>query len=161
MALTEEKNIPAEEPIDIDLSVTRRKVFRINGDNSKLIYLNTSDLGIFSRLNEEYPKLKQLSLDAQNLLTEEEMDDETAIGHLARLKDIDEKLKAGVDHIFDSNVCEVCAPDGTLYDPFDGKFRFEHIIEVLTGLYEGNLTAEFKKMSSRINNRTRKYTKKK
>ena len=58
MALTEERNIPAEEPIDIDLSVTRRKVFRINGDNSKLIYLNTSDLGIFSRLNEEYPELK-------------------------------------------------------------------------------------------------------
>ena len=161
MALTEERNIPAEEPIDIDLSVTRRKVFRINGDNSKLIYLNTSDLGIFSRLNEEYPKLKQLSLDAQNLLTEEEMDDETAIGHLARLKDIDEKLKAGVDYIFDSNVCEVCASDGTLYDPFDGKFRFEHIIEVLIGLYEGNLSSEFDKMTKRVNKHTNKYTRKK
>ena len=161
MALTEEKNIPAEEPIDIDLSVTRRKVFRINGDNSKLIYLNTSDLGIFSRLNEEYPKLKQLSLDAQNILVADEESEEKVIETLAKLKDIDVELRKGVDYIFDEKVCDVCAPYGTLYDPFNGKFRFEHIIEVLTGLYEGNLTAEFKKMSSRINNRTRKYTKKK
>ena len=164
MALTEEKNIPAEEPIDIDLSVTRRKNFRINGDNNRIVSLNTSDMGIFARLNDEYPKLKQLSLDAQNLLPDEfdtEDGAENAVGMLAKLRDIDAELRAGVDYIFDSNVCEVCAPDGTLYDPFDGKFRFEHIIEVLTGLYEGNLTSEFKKMTARINKHTGKYTKKK
>lgn len=161
MALTEEKNIPAEEPIDIDLSATRRKVFRINGDNNKLIYLNTSDMGIFARLNEEYPKLKELSLQAQNLLSDGTEDDIGAIEQLAKLKDIDIELKKGVDYIFDSNVCEVCAPDGTLYDPFDGKFRFEHIIEVLIGLYEGNLASEFDKMTKRVNKHTEKYTRKK
>jgi len=161
MALTEEKNIPAEEPIDIDLSVTRRKNFRINGDNSRILSLNISDMGIFARLEAEYAKLKDLSLEAQDLMSEEEDSEESSLKALAKLKDIDAELRQRIDTIFDANVCEVCAPDGTLYDPFDGKFRFQHIIEVLLGLYEGNFVAEYKKMEQRINKRTGKYTKKK
>ena len=160
MALTEEKNIPAEEPIDIDLSVTRRKNFRINGDNSRILSLNISDMGMFARLEEEYKNLKDLSLEAQNVM-EEDDSEESSLKSLAKLKDIDAELRQRIDNIFDANVCGVCAPDGTLYDPFDGKFRFEHIIEVILGLYEGNLVAEYKKMEQRINKRTGKYTKKK
>lgn len=160
MALTEEnKNIPAEEPIDIDLSVTRKKVFRINGDNNRLIELNTSDMGIFARLDDEYPKLVELALQAQNVPSDE--DEEAVMQSLSKLREIDKKLRDGIDYIFDSNVCEVCAPDGTLYDPFDGKFRFEHIIEVLAGLYESNLVNEYKKMAQRVSRHTGKYTKKK
>ncbi len=159
MALTEEKNIPAEEPIDIDLSVTRRKNFRINGDNNRVISLNTSDIGIVARLQDEYEKLRELSLKAQDIL--EENNDDSAISFLTALKDIDGEMRKGIDYIFDSNVSEVCAPEGTMYDPFDGKFRFEHIIDVLTTLYENNLNEEFKRMSARINKHTSKYTKKK
>lgn len=156
---TDEENI-----IDIDLSVTRKKKFRINGDNTRFLELNTSDLGIFSRLKAVYPKMKESSAQAAQLLESniEDTEDEDglrAIEQLAKLSEIDAQLRNQLDEIFDSNVSEVCAPDGTLYDPFNGAFRFEHIIDVLTGLYETNLQQEFRAMTQRVEKHTKKYTK--
>ena len=34
-----------------------------------------------------------------------------------------------IDFIFQANVSSVCADDGTMADPLNGQFRFEHIIE--------------------------------
>ena len=160
------KTVKANEEniIDIDLSVTRKKKFRIDGDNSRFLELNTSDLGIFARLKEVYPKMKQLATSASGILSsvDDESDDtEKTLEALAQLSDIDKELRDDLDQIFDSNVSEVCAPSGTLYDPFNGMLRFEHIIETLAGLYEDNLQAEFKAMTQRVQKHTNKYTKKK
>ena len=72
---------------------------------------------------------------------------------------IDMEMRQLVDEIFDSNVSEVCAPSGSMFDPFNGTFRYEHIIDVLSKLYKNNLNSEFKKMSARIRKKTSKYTK--
>ena len=48
-----------EEFIDVDLSVTKKKKIRINGDNNKIIELNTSDLNILERLSKQYPVLQE------------------------------------------------------------------------------------------------------
>ena len=63
-----------------------------------------------------------------------------------------------IDYIFNSNVSEVCAPDGTMYDPIDGQFRFEHIINCLVALYENNIDLEVKQISNRVRKYTDKYT---
>ena len=42
----------------------------------------------------------------------------------------------------------------------EGMFRFEHIIDAITKLYETNLNSEFSKMRRRISTKTSKYTKK-
>ena len=52
----QDQTVPADV-IDIDLSPTKKKSFRIDGDNSRIIYLNTSDVNIAIRLEELYPKL--------------------------------------------------------------------------------------------------------
>jgi hypothetical protein len=58
--LPEEKKVP-EEPVediqDINLSAIKKKRFRINGDPNKILELNTSDLGISSRLSSAYERL--------------------------------------------------------------------------------------------------------
>ena len=45
--------------IDIKLAVEKQKI-RIDGDDNRIIELDTSDLSVLTRLNEYYPKLKEL-----------------------------------------------------------------------------------------------------
>ena len=77
----------------------------------------------------------------------------------AKLTEIDTQMRDAIDYIFQSNVSEVCGSEGSMYDPIDGVFRYEHIIETLAKLYETNLDSEFKKMQDRLKKRTAKYTK--
>lgn len=160
----EQKDIEVPEQTfdgDIDLSVTRKKRFRIDGDNNRYLELNTSDMGIITRLDNLYPKLQKLSQDAAvKQLDKEEADNDKTISKISQaLTKIDTEMRQIIDEIFDSNVSETCAPSGSMFDPFNGTFRFEHIIDVITKLYENNLNTEYKKMSARMKKRTSKYTK--
>lgn len=146
---------------EIDLSVTRKKRFRIDGDNNRYLELNTSDMGIITRLNALYPRLDKLSQEAAvKKLEAKDEDDESTLSTISQaLIKIDMEMRKILDDIFDSNVSEVCAPEGTLMDPFNGEFRFEHIIDVLSKLYTNNIHSEYKKMNARMKKHTSKYTK--
>lgn len=138
--------------IDIDLSVTKKKRFRIDKDNDRILELNTSDMTILSRLQDIYPKLEELGAKATTL----DMDEDG----VEILKEIDKELREHIDYIFDSNVSEICAPDGSMYDLFNGQFRFEHILNVLTTLYEDNIERESSQLLARMRTHTDKYVKK-
>ena len=136
----EEKAV-LDDVIVIDLSPIRKKAFRIDGDNSRVIHLNTSDLNITVRLEEVYPKFLQLANKASAEL--ENVDKEERNSELIGiLKNIDKEMRELLDYVFDSDVAEKTADGGSMYDPFNGKFRFEHIIEVLAGLYDTNFQQE-------------------
>lgn len=142
--------------IDIDLSVTRKKRFRIDGDDSRIIELNTSDMTILSRLDESERRLKALAESANVDLTGE---DENDMAVVTRLLATDKEMRDIIDYLFDSPVADICAPDGSMYDPFNGKYRFEHILETLFTLYEQNISDEIKKMRKNVRKHTDKYTK--
>ena len=146
---------------DIDLSVTNRKEFRINGDNSKILRLNTSDLNVLKRMGNIYPKLQKLADDAldEMFLDEDATTEEIFKKSGDALTKIDTRMRELIDELFDSNVSEVCAPEGSMFDPIDGKFRFEHIVDVLGNLYEKNLREELDKTARNIAKHTDKYTK--
>lgn len=154
---------PIEEEskvIDLDLSKTEKRKIRINGDNNRILELNTSDLGIVSRLNQLYPKLNKLAEKYANAVTTEGKSDEEVVDEAADfIKNIDTDIRKIVDEIFDSNVSEVCAPDGSMLDPFFGLYRFEYIIEQLSNLYSENIEREIKAMNKRMQKHTAKYTK--
>ena len=80
---------------------------------------------------------------------------------LDQLMKINEDMKNLLDYAFDSKIADKACPNGTLYDPINGKFRFEYIMEKLIGLYDTNFNNEFELMKKRINNHTSKYTGKK
>lgn len=149
--------------IDIDLSVTRKQRFRINEDDSRILELNISDMNIVVRLRDSYPKLNDLAVEVGTLYEDDDNEDDISeiVKFGNQLESIDNKMRELVDYIFDSNVSEICAPDGSMYDVFNGQFRFEIIIEKLIGLYEENIGAEYKKLSIRIQKHTDKYVKKK
>lgn len=149
MALTDETR--QDDIIDINLDGVNRQRFRINGDPNSVIELNLSDLGIAERLEtgvkqleEQMSKIAQLDADDTELSS--------------KLKEADTAMRECIDYIFDYPVSAVCAKYGTMYDPKDGKFRYEHIIEGLTKLYNNNLNEEYKKFQNRIKKHTAKYT---
>ena len=142
---------------DLSLEATRRKRFRIDGDSKRILELNTSDMTVINRLEELYPRLQQLSQDAVVKQLEESTDLETTA---AALKHIDGMMRDIIDEIFDSNVSEMCAPSGSMFDPFNGEFRFEHIIEVVSKKYSENIARENAKISRRMKAHTDKYIKK-
>ena len=143
--------------IDLDLSVTRKKRFRIDGDDNRVIELNTSDMTILNRLDEAEKRLTELA----NYANFEISDDEQAnADKVAELLATDKQMREIIDYLFDSEVADICAPDGSMYDPFNGKYRFEHIMETLFTQYEKNISEEIKKMRKNVQKHTDKYTKK-
>ena len=165
MASKNTKEIVTNEPdiIDIDLSPIRKKRFRIDQDNNKILELNTSDFNIVTRLQETYPKLSELvqqaltDVDIKDDMTQDEVLDVTATVS----KNIDKQMREALDYIFDAPVSVVCAPSGTMIDLFNGQFRYEYIIEKLAALYENNMSDEYKKIQARMKQHTSKYIKKK
>ena len=161
MSLVNEED-KINDVIDISLAPIRKKRFRIDGDDSRILELNTSDLNILARLQSAYPKLDTLSKKAAKKLTEDvsEEDDIVNSKFPEALAEIDKDMRELVDYIFDSNVSEICAPNGTMYDPYNGQLKYEHIIDTLAKLYENNIDNEVRLIKQRVKKHTKKYTKK-
>lgn len=152
---------------ELDLSLSSRKRFRIDGDDSRVLELNTSDLNLITRLRSAYPQLKDIAQNAfkdlPDAVIEDEnydfMEDEATSKLSEALQDADTKMRSLLDYIFDSNVSELCAPHGSMFDPVNGKLRFEHIIDTLAPLYETDISTEMNKVTANVSKHTAKYTK--
>lgn len=156
MPLTSDEEIKNSTPdiIDVNIDSAKKQKFRINGNNDAIIELNLSDLGIMDRLQSGMEKLSEEMANIAALSNDDENLSEM-------LKQADQKMREYVDYIFDYPVSAVCAKYGTMYDPKDGKFRYESIIDGLTKLYADNINNEYNKIRHRLAKHTDKYTAKK
>lgn len=176
MGIAEESN--EENIISVDLSATQKKKYRMIIDPNKpelnkILEINTSDLGIVDRMNSAYKELKKFEVEAQNLLAEldnlAEVDEDNPDDTLGKnletvsknLTTIDKKMRNLLDKIFDTNVSEICAPFGSMYDPINGKLRYEYILDKLTNMYESGLSSEIAKIKRNTDKHTSKYVGKK
>ncbi len=160
-----ETSKPVDDVVDLDISAIKKKRFRINGDSSRILELNTSDLNIATRMSASYERLVKYMDKVGKVLEKlpdegEEANEEHEAEITKQLDDIDKEMRKELDYIFDAPVSEVCGYGGSMYDPFNGMFRYEHIMDAITKLYETNLNSEFNAMRKRINAKTSKYTKK-
>ena len=137
--------------VDIKIEMPTKSRFRINGDPNKILLLNISDMGVINRLESSWDALQREVKKVGDLNPEDE-------DFTKKLKKIDDALRNQIDFIFDSNVSEVCASEGTMYDPYKGQLRYEHILDTLLELYEKNINSEYKKLKTRLEKRTSKYT---
>ena len=152
--------------IDLDLSITKKKKFRFDKDDTRIVEINTSDMNLIQRVSDAYPKLQALQDKASRLT--EGLDVETDESDSATLNDIttmaerlstvDAEMRELLDYMFDAPVSAAAAPNGSMYDPFNGSFRYEHIVAVVMKQYEDNLQSEFSKMEKQLKKHTDKYT---
>lgn len=153
------------ETISVRVRGASKTKVLINGEDDKAIFLNLSDTGILDRLNETYHKMNDEAQKAVAFKAEDfdfvDPDDEKMQETLAKLNEYDASLRGMIDYVFDSEVAEACSAGGKMYDPVDGLFRYEVIMEDLFTLYGETLPAEFEKILKKREERTKKYTKKK
>lgn len=155
-------NTVNNEFIDLDLSVTRKKKFRFDRDDTRVVEVNTSDMNLLQRVSEAYPKLQALQEKASKLTEGISVEGAEALDGLStmaeRLSAVDAEMREVLDYMFDAQVSKAAAPDGSMYDPFNGSFRYEHIIALMMKQYEDNLQSEFSKMEKQLKKHTDKYT---
>ena len=152
--------IAPNKPVDfdIDLSATRKKRIRIDGDDSRIIELNTSDMDIIQRLNNLTSRINELGSKFANTKFDDELNERETTTELEKVfSELDIEMRVIVDELFQSKVADICAPDGTMWDMFNGYFRYEIIIEQLTNLYGENIQNETKKVMERLHKYTDKY----
>ena len=155
--VTESKK-PLEDVVDIELKELQKKRFRLDRDNNRVIELNTSDITVISRLEEIYPKMMTAVQEVQAKLAAK--DDADLEDTLKAFSEINDKMKELLNYAFDSDIADKACPEGSLFDPIAGRFRFEYIMEKLVSLYGENFNNEFKLMQKRVDKHTSKYTKK-
>ena len=160
--------------IDLDLSDLSKKKIRINGDDSKILEINTADLGLITRLNDIEPRLNEL---ASKAVTLDDLDvnkfgvegDDTFATFATTLKEIDAEMRSLMDELFQANVSEVCASEGSMFDPINGSTRYEIILQALLQLYDSSVKREMEaaklkeadknaKIVNRVHYHTDKYT---
>lgn len=149
-----------EKVIDISIPEVEKTRFRVNGDNDKILELNTSDPNVLTRLNKGYKELVKLT-DKVAALKYDENEDNASDKLADALEDLDKQMKAQLDYIFDAEVGKVLAGNSSMYSIRDGKFRFETVIETLGNLYENSFNKEFEAMRKRVTKHTSKYIGKK
>lgn len=154
------ESVNANKTVSIDLSALNKTKVLINEDESKYVMLDLSDLNVPTRFEEVSPKVEAILIGIGNYGDATE-DEEKAKMLKEQIAEGDKEIRKYIDYIFDSNVCEVCAPSGTMIDMIDGKFRWEYVMEALSGLYSEHIEVEFRKVMARVKSHTDKYTKKK
>ena len=165
-------NNAQEQVLHLDLSATAGKKVVIDNDESRTFRINPSDFSIYDRLREGMSRLydtltsmkaKVGALAESEDATESENENDAGdtfndnLGEVMR--DADAEMRSILDFIFNAPVSDACAPDGYMFDLFDGQLRFEYIINALTRLYENNINAEFYKVKSRISAKLPAYVK--
>ena len=150
-----------------NISLSHKKSFSIDGDINRIIQIDTSDLNVTVRLEEVYPELLNLAIEATDKLAgvkkpeEDEEEEKSPLADYSTiLKDIDKKMREKVDYIFDSAVSDTCLPTGNMYSIVCGEFNFERVVDALITLYAEDIATEFKQMQSRVKKHTEKYTSK-
>jgi len=142
--------MPTNNIIDLNIDGIKKTQVRINGRDDSILELDLSDLNFSDRLEKGYQKLQ----DKIKSMSDIDVDDDNVS---KQLKEIDKAMKETVDYIFDSNVSEVCCKSGTMFDMYEGTYRFERILDALIKLYSENIEDEYKKMKKRIKSTTDKY----
>ena len=152
--------------LNLDLSETARTKIWVNGDCTKVLELNLTDLGVIARAKDAQVKLDALQEKATKLASSDVPDDidtpedEKKFDEAIELfRDIDKEMREIVDYVFDFPVCNICCDGGSMYDPVKGQYRYEYILDKLMALYNVNWAKESKLIRDRMKSHTAKYTK--
>lgn len=152
--------------INLDLSETARTKIWVNGDNTRILELNLTDMGIVARAKDAKDKLDELQEEANSLASsdvpdsiETEEDEKKVDEAIEKFRAINQKMKDLVDGIFDYPVCDVCCDGGSMYDPINGQYRYDYIIDKLMKLYGDQWEKEKKLRKQQMVHHTAKYTK--
>ena len=128
---------------------TGLKSYTINGDESKVIYINTSDLGIPKRAKQAEKELKKIADECANI------EDSLSIDESIELLDkFDGQVKKIIDYIFNADVSEIVFGRTNSLSMVDGKPVFQNFLDAVIPEIVKDTDKEYKKSQKNIT----KYT---
>lgn len=141
---------------NLSFGLPKRKKFTIDGDENRVVELDTSDTGIMARWNvvQEYFTSAAQELGA---LSGQDPTEEQALMASKRFAEIDAGAREKLNFLFDSDVCTPIAGNGALIRLVNGEPLFMLILDILTPLYEADIKDEYEKSRRRIEKHTAKY----
>lgn len=152
------ENTMNQKVVDFDLSLSEKKRIRIDGDDNRVIELNTSDMGIIERIDNLADKMSELSTEYIDTKFDDNLDEKEETKEIiSRIKGIDTKMREIIDNLFQSKISDICVPNGTMFDMFNGQFMYEILIDRLLTLYADTIQDETQKVITRMRKHTDKY----
>lgn len=116
------------------------KRLAINGDESRVIVVNPTDMGLVSRYREKLPEIEKINIDSEN--SEEIM------------QILDSKVREFVDYIIGSKVSDVVFGTANCISMADGKMLFENFMTAYMEFMNPEIKAEYERSRKRVE----KYT---
>lgn len=143
------------------------KEYSINGDDTKVVRFNPSDMGILARMDKALSAIADIgkelkSIDApiknDGTVEFEGADDETlTLLKVAgeQLSDIDKKVRAQIDYLLDSDVSSIAFGNQSCLSMVGGKPLYERFLDALMPIIKKDVEAERNASKKRVE----KYTK--
>lgn len=142
----------------LNISLVPKTRITIDGDESRYIELNLSDMGLIGRINNLADRMSALSVEFADAKFDENMEEREQTEFVVqKIANIDKQMREIVDELFQAKVSDICVPDGTMFDMVNGEFVYEVLIEKLLQLYADNIGKETQKTMERIRKHTNKY----
>ena len=141
----------------LKIGAPKRKQFMIDGDESKVIELDTGDTGILARWNSMqkwFEDVQKRMDEFQKISSEDDVDLEKVSTEFAVLSD---EVRDHMNELFDSDVCTPIVGNGSMLRTVNGEPLFLVTLEALVPLYEADIKTEMQKTSKRIAKHTSKY----
>lgn len=152
------ENTMNQQTVDFDLSLNTRKTIRIDGDDNRIIKLNTADMGIVERIQQLSQRMSELSKEFVNVKYDENLDEKESTDELVtQINKVDGEMRSIIDDLFQSPICDVCVPDGTMFDIHNGEFMYEILMDKLLTFYADTIQDETQKVINRMRKHTDKY----
>lgn len=126
------------------------KTFCLNEDENNVIRINTSDFGIFERLEEVKKDLENLQKEAKQIESSENEDGLQC----AHFGEIDNKIREKINYVFGSDVATPAFGTARCFSFCNGAPMFENFLNAVIPIIEKDMAIEIDKMQANIG----KYT---
>lgn len=126
----------------------------VDNDPNRVIKLDLSDNGVFTRLRAAQPRLEALGA---AFAERNSAGTFVADAYADAIIEVESQLKAIIDEVFNANVCGPACGGASLFTLDDGMYLFERIIDVLGDLYAEQMKVEQEAHKKRIAKHTAKY----
>lgn len=146
--------------IDISIRPNARTEIRIDNDDSRVIALDLQDYNIVNRFVDLLPELNAIDAEYAAAVQAKGEDPESLQAVIAATRDLEARICAAVDALFDADVCAVCAGGASLFTPVGDMLLYEVIISKLADLYDDAFSEAVKRRQARVSKHTAKYTQK-
>ena len=159
----------AETMQNINLNLSTKKKFTLDGDPDRVIELDISDINIIDRATIAFRNIEKLQADWEALPVpgDIEGEDDNLAERFSEIEDfsekfseIENKLKQEINFMFDSDISDTIFGTSSPFSIINGKFKFQHTVDVLMSLYENQIQSDIKKINRpKVVNKTQRYIK--